>query len=55
MSFLLKFQVFAGFMKTSFFISYRDKAAQELASAVRVVFLLRKYEHAFQHLHCNIM
>lgn len=46
---------FCWFHEDFFFISYRDKAAQELASAVRVVFLLCKYEPAFQHLHCNIM
>lgn len=54
LQFLLKFKVLGGLL-WRFYISCRDGAAQAFAGAVRIKFLLRKYEHAFHNWHCNNM
>lgn len=54
LQFLLKFKVLGGLL-WRFYISCRGEAAQAFAGAVRIKFVLCKYEHVFHHLHRNSM
>lgn len=54
LQFLLKFKVLGGLL-WRFYVTCRSEVAQAFADAVRIKFLLCKYEHVFHHLHCNSM